>query len=221
MTHALRHTIWNRRSARRAFTFVELIVAVALSVVLLRGMYSVFSAATNLTRLSDEKMNAVLEAAAAFDAIVADIARSPSATPSYYLSVTTGADPSVTFQANRADGGISQFVHVKYYLNNRNLVREVWNNDRSALATLTADGEDGSAQVIGRNISSWSVSYFNNAADSITASNAWQTGTLTGTDRTRAVKFEIGVQGRKPEATIADDKPFGLQITQIVPITCN
>jgi len=210
------------RSARRAFTFIELVVAIALSIVLLRGMYTIFHSAIRLTRLSEEKMVAMLEISAIFDYLAGDIARSPTTTDNYFLEIADGRK-SITFQAMRLDGVIEKEVYIKFYLSGTDLMREVLGDDNSTQATEADDGEDGSPIKIGHNITEFQVWYFDNTKDDIDAAGAWDlTGQLPPSSppdpatpddlRTRAVKFKITIQSQTEDGLV--DQTF----TQIFPI---
>ena len=192
------------RRARMAFTFIELVVAVALSIVLLRGMYTIFHSAVGLARLSEQKVVAMLEISAVFDYISADVARSPDATDDYYLEIEN-SDPnwSIMFQALRLDGVADKYVYIKYYRSGTDLMRQVYGVDKATTATEAADGEDGSPIVVGRNVTGFGTYYFDNAKNDIDATGAWDlTATLGGADRTWAVRCDITVDN--PEAEGAD-----------------
>lgn len=210
------------RSARMAFTFIELVVAIALSIILLRGMYTIFHSAIRLTRLSEEKMVAMLEISAIFDYLAGDIARSPTATDNYYLEIPADRK-SITFQAMRLDGVTEKQVYVKFYLSGTDLMRKVLGNDNATQATEADDGEDGSTIKIAHNIAEFQVWYFDNTKDDINAAGAWTlTATLppgsppdpaTADDlRTRAVKFKVTIQSQAEDGLV--DQTF----IQIFPI---
>ncbi len=107
------------RNRRRAFTFLELILAVALSVVLIRGMYTIFSAATSLTQMSEERMVGLLEVSAAFDYLSADFARIPSAGK---MNLNTSGGQLQFNILGRNDEG--EIAPVTYQLNGDSLIRE-------------------------------------------------------------------------------------------------
>ncbi len=205
---------WERRSAgrsaRRGFTFIELVVAVALSIVLLRGMYTIFNSATRLARLSEQQMVTVFEGSAVFDYLAGDVARSPSTTSDYYLEL--GADrKSITFQATRLDGLPDTYVYVQYYLDETSLMRKVLGSDRATVATEAADAEDGSVIKVGHNITNFQAYYFNNSKAHLEAAGAWDlTDTLTGADRTWAVRFDITIEDT--------DREEGLQQQTFSPV---
>ncbi len=207
---------WNNGTSRRlGFTFIELVVAIALTVILIRGMYTVFFAATDLARVSEEKMGAILEATAVCDTINVDVARSPYSSTDYFLSI--GNDPtSVTFQAARLDGSPGSFVYIGYSLSGTTLTRTVWKDSgKSAVATLAENGEDGSMCVVGRKIASFQVWYLDDSASDVNDDASWvKTPSLSGTSRTRALKFVIQIQS---EGTILPDQIF----TSITPIMYN
>lgn len=189
------------RRARKAFTFIELVVAIALSVVLLRGIYTIFHSATSLSMLSEQKMVTMLDMAAVFDYISDDVARSPTASDDYYLDITDGGEgarTSIKFQMLRIDGAVGMYVYVRYYLDGTDLKRQVFGNDMTTPATTEIDGEDGTEITVARNISSFEVYYFNNTKNKIDATDAWtllDAGDvdLTGAERTWALKFEVTI----------------------------
>lgn len=200
------------RSARRAFTFIELVVAVALSIILLRGMYTMFHSATKLVRLSEEKMVAMLDMAAVFDYLAGDIARSPTSTDTYHLEIGGGRD-AITFQTTRLDGVVDKYVYVKYYLSGTDLMRRVLGNDKATQATEAEDGEDGAPIKVAHNITEFQAWYFDNTRNDIGAAGAWdQTATLQGAQRTWAVKFKVTIQSQNDDGLI--DQTF----TPIFPI---
>ena len=219
------------RRARRAFTFIELVVAIALSIVLLRGMYTIFHSATSLTMLSEQKMVTMLEMAAVFDYVTDDIARSPTVSENYFLDIPSGKE-YIMFQAMRVDGVIGKHVYVKYEWTaaTKILTRVVYGDDMLNPATVDADGEDGEEMTVARNVAEFKVEYFNNTEDANDdidddgADDAWTTGTLppasppdAPTDdhlRTRAVKFVIKIEN--PEAGPADLKEQ--EFTLILPV---
>lgn len=228
-------SIWHRtrngRSRSRAFTFIELIVAVALTVILVRGMYTVFSAASALTRLSEEKTVVLEEAAAVFDYLAADLARSPYTAGNYYMNISADRE-SIMFQATRLDGVADSYVYIEYYLSEvrpreYELMRAVWTDrDRSDATTEADQGEDGAPLNIGRHlvraaeetdgIAPFQAWYFDNSQGNIDDTGAWvgpAPCTLEGTSRTRAVRFDITMISDSPEPELAEQS-----FTQIFPI---
>ncbi len=214
------------RRAKKAFTFVELLVAVALSIVLLRGMYTIFDAAITVTRLSDEKMKVLLDASAIFDYIARDIVRSPYFSDQYYLKIKDDRK-SITFQARRLDGVSTKHVYIEYCLSDSdgsysesdhsgtNLLRKVWDNDRAAVdpddnatATEEDDGEDGTPITIARHVQSFQVWYFAEGYDDIEDDDAWtDTPDLPdpgGQKHTRAVKFKLTLENDASEESLAE-----------------
>ncbi len=176
-----------------AFTFIELIVAMALTIVLIRGMYTIFGTATDLTRLSEQKTNVMFEASALSDYIAADVARSPMVSGDYYLT-TDGT--AITFQASRLDGATTSFARITYPHNpgadTVTRVVEVEDPDSPGswiTATTGIGGEDGALMVVGRHVTDFEVGYMNNG------SGSWATsGTLTGSTRTWAIRFEFTLE---------------------------
>jgi type II secretory pathway pseudopilin PulG len=205
------------RRARKAFTFIELVVAVALSIVLLRGMYTIFHSAVGLARLSEQKVVAMLEISAIFDYISADVARSPQATDDYYLKIEN-SDPnwSIKFQALRLDGVADKYVYVKYYRSGTDLMRAVYktrdgDESESDEADETDDGEDGSPITVGRNVTGFGTYYFDNTKNDIDATGAWDlTATLGGADRTWAVRCDIIVDNPNAEGADLNAQTFKL-----------
>jgi len=195
------------RSGRRAFTFIELVVAVGLSIVLLRVMYTIFTTATDLTRLSEEKSLVQQEASASHDYIKADLARSPNSPDDYYLHISADRK-SIVFQAYRLDAAVGTYVYIEYAQadvdgdysktdhSGVGLHRVVWRDRaRSEYATEADDAEDGSPTKIGFAVTSFQAWYFDNTKNHISDSGAWdETDDLEGADRTRAVKFEMVIQ---------------------------
>ena len=204
------------RSGRRAFTFIELVVAVGLSIVLLRVMYTIFTTATDLTRLSEEKSLVQQEASAVHDYIEADLARWPNSPDDYYLHISPDGK-SIVFQATRLDAAVDTYVYIEYaqadvdaednYVYDKDdhsgvgLYRVVWRDRaRNNYATEEDDAEDGSPMKIGFAVTSFQARYFDNTYDDFSDDDAWiQTPDLDSvpdppTDRTRAVKFEMVIQ---------------------------
>ena len=194
--------ILGSRGSRRGFTFIELVVAVALTAILLRAMYSVFMGATSLARLSEEKTNAVYEAAAASDCMAIDTSRSPFFSTNYYLVLPAGGQ-SILFQAMKQNG-LPGFVYIEYYFQSNRIMRRVWNHRTSRgadnIATVSNDGEDGAATAVAYNVQEfWAYflndAYRNNGRLNIDETACWLTsGTLSGTSRTRAIKMEFVIQ---------------------------
>jgi len=202
------------RRARKAFTFIELVVAIALSVVLLRGMYTIFHSATSLSMLSEQKMVTMLDIAAVFDYIADDVGRSRPAIDDYYLSIAADRK-SIIFRMLRLDGAREKYVYAKYRLDGSDLKRRVYGNDKTATATEEADGEDGTEMTVARNITKFEAYYFDDSKSKIDATGAWDlSAILTGKERTCAVKFVIEID--TPAASAADlDKQ---EFTLILPI---
>ena len=138
--------------------------------------------------------------------VIADAVKFEAVTGSgYYLDL--GADRrSITFQVMRQDGVAGKYVYVRYYLSGSNLMRAVFTDklrdptDPEEIFTdLTDHGEDGSPIKVGRNVTEFQASYFNNMKTEIGADGAWdQTATLMGPNRTWAVQTEITIEN--PEA---------------------
>ena len=206
--------------ARKAFTFIELVVAIALSVVLLRGMYAIFHSATTLAVLSEQRIVNMLEMAAVFDYISDDVIRSRPVTDDYYLDI--GDDrKSVRFQMLRADGAYGKYVYVRYHLDGSDLKRAVYGNDNAAvLATEAVDGEDGVEIVIARHVDTFQVYYFDASEDDIDddgTDNAWTlpvagAGDLVDGERTMALKFRITIDNPKTNDAHLHEQDFTLTL---------
>lgn len=205
---------YRRLSRTRGFTFIELIVAVALTAVLLRGMYTIFFSAADLARLSDEKIAAVQEGAAVCDSLAFDISRSPYLTSNYYLCVSAD-QKSITFQAMSKDTTNASLVYVEYSISdasgnyhatNHNgtlLLRTVWkDSNRTQLATQSESGEDGSSTVVARNVAAFKAWYFDNNKTDINSDSSWLFGTINGATRTRALKVAVTIHD--PSALLPD-----------------
>ncbi len=123
----------------RGFTFIELIVAVALSIVLMRGMYVVFYSATNLTTLSESKSELLLESSAIYEYISRDIARAPYSGPRLF---NTSGGSTLTFRATGL-GGRSD-VYIRYGHDGNNLNRSVFSvADDGSVGDPTDEDGDG------------------------------------------------------------------------------
>ncbi len=148
----------SRRPRRRAFTFIELIVAVGLSVILLRGMYTVLHSATDLTTLSEERMSLLQEASAIFDYIGADLARVPFSGQRYFNVAST--PPRLILKATSRTGGDD--VYIKYECNagEKKVVRGVYKDQGCTIAVDDdGDGHNDVGMVIGRSVQSFEVKY--------------------------------------------------------------
>ncbi len=205
-----------RRRRWAAFTFIELIVAIALTVVLLRGMYTIFFAATSLTRLSEEKSVVLLEGVAVFDYLATDLARSPYTGTQYFK---TGATELV-FQACPREGSAGSDVYIRYHYDGgaKRLIRGVYTT--SACSVAFDDDNDGDADndinmIIGRNVEApFDVQYYDDTCSDTTG--AGKQGVADG--RVRAVKLQMTLQSRPVDSGIPDDAPFAMAFTQMIPI---
>jgi len=196
----------SRRPRRRAFTFIELIVAVGLSVILLRGMYTVLHSATDLTTLSEEKMSLLLEASAIFDYIGADLARVPFS-GQRYLSVTSSG---LIFKASSRTAGDDVYIKYEYDLGGKKVVRGVYKDQGCTVAEDDdGDGHNDVGMVIGRSVQSFDVRY--HASGDIDGS--WNTGSGDPAKNTRAIRFIMKLSSMIPGASLADET-----FTIIIPI---
>lgn len=200
------------RRKNSAFTFIELIVAISLTMLLLEGMYSMFFSATNLVRMSEESAEIGYEISAMQQVCSEDFSRSPAWTTNYYLSISSD-QRSITFQISGLDGG--EPIYVEYSMCNASggysttdrtgtkLLRTVWRTrGKTERTTEATDGEDGSTVMVVQNITSESmeIDYFDddyrdiNGDSSITSEAAWiSSPTLDGSSRTRAVRFKFTI----------------------------
>jgi len=198
------------RSARRAFTFIELIVAIALSVILLRGMYSVFGSATDLTRVSEERMDVMLEASALFDFITDDLARAPLVGGQEFS--LPGTDTLIFKATNRSAGGDPVYIRYEYVSSGDygKLVRSVYKEMAcSSRADDDGDGQNDPDMVIARQISAFEVRY--HASGEI--DGTWSTGNVMPPDTTRAIRFHVKMGSSTPASQLADET-----FTFVVPI---
>ncbi len=168
----------------RGFTFIELIVAVALSIILMRGMYVVFYSATNLTTLSEGKSELLLEASAIYEYISRDIARAPySGSRSFTASANT-----LLFRATGLAG--RNDVYIKYELEGNNLKRTVYSVGAGGSVGSPVD-EDGDGTIDSGMIVSSKVTLFETACHSSGDINGgWSQGTST-TTRAIRVRFKL------------------------------
>jgi prepilin-type N-terminal cleavage/methylation domain-containing protein len=206
MTYPRRLSPFVPRRGRRGFTFIELIVAIALSIILLRGMYTIFDSATNLTRLSEQKMGLVLETSAVFDYIAADVARVPfSGEKKFIISGNT-----LVFRAsNRVAGEPDVYIRYQFVSGSDygKLVRGVYTSEGCGTGyDDDGDGRNDVGMIVGRQIKSCSIQY--SSGDDFDSS--WSTGT---TDSTRALKFTMTIGSPTPGAELKDE-----DFTMIFPV---
>jgi type II secretory pathway pseudopilin PulG len=127
-----------RARRRRAFTFIELLVAVALTVILMRGLLTVFTSATELSRLSGARTEVMLEAGAAYDFLAQDVARCPFTGDKWFAADANGA---FTLLATERDG--SGLVYIQYtYVPPTSSDHDNGKLLRSVYATGEPDGTD-------------------------------------------------------------------------------
>jgi len=198
----------SRRPRRRAFTFIELIVAVGLSVILLRGMYTVLHSATDLTTLSEERMSLLQEASAIFDYIGADLARVPFSGQRYFNVAST--PPRLILKATSRTGGDD--VYIKYECNagEKKVVRGVYKDQGCTIAVDDdGDGHNDVGMVIGRSVQSFEVKY--HASGDI--NGTWSVGSGDPAKNTRAIRFIMKLSSMIPGASVADET-----FTLIIPI---
>jgi len=200
------------RSARGAFTFIELIVAVALSIVLLRGLYTIFDAATDLTRLSEERVYVMLEVSAAFDYMADDLGRVPYSGDRVFK--VSGGN-TLVFRALSKTGG--EDVYIRYRLVSvdstySKIVRGVFEEEGCTTGVdEDGDGSSETGMVVARRVRSFSVR-FHKSGD---INGSWSSSGEQGTS-TRAVKFVIGLDSTTP-GTTAGSKPAEV-FTLIIPV---
>ncbi len=164
---------------RRGFTFLELILAVALSVVLVRGMYVMFSAATSLTQMSEERMVGLFEVSAAFDYLAADFARCPS---SEHMSFNTSGQLQFKILGRNDE---EPFLLVQYNHDGNALTRSVYTEGGSPYDE-TGDGQADVGLVVARNVDNFQAEHHVSGS----LENAtWSSGT---SDNTRAVRIQLG-----------------------------
>lgn len=193
-----------RRSALRAFTFIELIVAVALSVILVRGLYEMFASATALTRLSEEKTVQLLEVAALYDSLSGDLARVPMSGTRYFSAGGT----SLVFRASPRSG--SEDVYIKYDYNPgaERILRSVYREQTCTTAVdEDGDGNPDTSMAIAHKVKSFSIGY--HVSGDI--DGVW---TASGTStESRAVKLVAKIGTLMPGGTLPEET-----FTLIVPV---
>ncbi len=142
---------------RRGFTFIELIVAVALSIILIRGMFTMFHSATRLTALSDERMQVLLESSAVYEYLATDLTRAVTGEGFYFQAAADGS--SIIFRAMPL--ATAHDVFIKYQKVGNKLQRSVFAPDGTGNApddeTAVDDDGDGETHddeemVVGMNI---------------------------------------------------------------------
>ncbi|MFO7900666.1 MAG: prepilin-type N-terminal cleavage/methylation domain-containing protein [Planctomycetota bacterium] len=178
---------------RRAFTLLELLIAVALSIVLIRGMYTMFHAATSLTRMSEEKMIGLFEVSAAFDYLSADFARCAS-------DVEFRDEGDLCFKVlGRSDD--KPFVYVVYSYSGSEIKRSVCEKtDGGGLDPCDddGDGDDDVNLVVARNVTDFEVSYHNPDSGSLEGGN-WRTAARNDT---RAVRVRLTLDKMTPNGQL-------------------
>jgi prepilin-type N-terminal cleavage/methylation domain-containing protein len=144
---------------RRGFTFIELIVAVALSIILIRGMFTMFHSATRLTALSDERMQVLLESSAVYEYLATDLTRAVTGEGFYFQAAADGS--SIIFRAMPL--ATAHDVFIKYQKVGNKLQRSVFAPDGTGNAPSgTAVDDDGDESddvdmVVGMNIKAFDV----------------------------------------------------------------
>ena len=196
---------------RRAFTFIELIVAVALSIILLRGMYTILTSATDLTTLSEERMGLMLEASAIFDYIGRDLARVPYSGGQLF-TVSDGGETLIF----KATGAASSHLHVyiRYKFENPGgedygmIIRGVYSDEEcTAAVDDDGDGPNDVNMAIGRKVAAFDVKYHSGGD----IDGSWSSAT---TESTRAVKFIMKLGSVTTVEPTLPDETF----TIIIPI---
>jgi len=204
-----------RRTA--AFTFIELVIAIALSIVLLRGMYTIFHAATRLASMCEEKTCVLLEASAAFDYMAGDLARVP-ASGNRLFKVQDGGQTLIVKALARAGSDPYVYIKYKYESGGGKLTRSVWKDEScSQRADDDGDGSDDSDMVVGRQVKSFDVEY--HVAGGI--DGTWGAGEA---DNTKAVKVALEQGSPSWRAGVSDgDKDMerlqSVEFEIILPIT--
>jgi prepilin-type N-terminal cleavage/methylation domain-containing protein len=144
---------------RRGFTFIELIVAVALSIILIRGMFTMFHSATRLTALSDERMQVLLESSAVYEYLATDLTRAVTGEGFYFHTEADGS--SITFRAMPLATEHDVFIKYAWNSTDKKLRRFVYAPDGTGNApddeTAVDDDGDGETHddeemVVGMNI---------------------------------------------------------------------
>jgi len=166
-----------------AFTFIELIVAVALSIILMRGMYVVFYSATNLTTISEAKSELLMEASAIYEYISRDIARVPYSGSRLF---NTSSGTTLTFRATGLAGRSD--VYIQYAREGNSLKRSTYSvaQDGSIGDPADEDG-DGTADT-GMVVSSKVTSFEAWCHNSGGIGGTWDQGTSS---TTRAIKVSF------------------------------
>jgi prepilin-type N-terminal cleavage/methylation domain-containing protein len=143
---------------RRGFTFIELIVAVALSIILIRGMFTMFHSATRLTALSDERMQVLLESSAVYEYLATDLTRAVTGEGFYFQAAADGS--SIIFRAMPLATEHDVFIKYEWNSTDKKLRRFVYAPDGTGNApsgTAVDDDGDGKTHddeemVVGMNI---------------------------------------------------------------------
>jgi prepilin-type N-terminal cleavage/methylation domain-containing protein len=211
---------------RRGFTFIELIVAVALSIILIRGMFTMFHSATRLTALSDERMQVLLESSAVYEYLATDLTRAVTGEGFYFHTEADGS--SITFRAMPL--ATEHDVFIKYQKVGNKLQRSVFAPDGTGNAPSgTAVDDDGDEiddvdMIVGMNIQEFDVKYHNNsgsinAGDGSINEGCWTTGTVNSGVAPKAVKFVINFLNpiADPNAVAGTGLPEE-EYTMIIPV---
>jgi prepilin-type N-terminal cleavage/methylation domain-containing protein len=211
---------------RRGFTFIELIVAVALSIILIRGMFTMFHSATRLTALSDERMQVLLESSAVYEYLATDLTRAVTGEGFYFQAAADGS--SIIFRAMPL--ATAHDVFIKYQKVGNKLQRSVFAPDGTGNAPSgTAVDDDGDESddvdmVVGMNIKEFNVKYHDNngsvnAGDGSINESCWATGTVNSGVAPKAVKFVINFLNpiADPNAVAGTGLPEE-EYTMIIPV---
>jgi Tfp pilus assembly protein PilE len=204
-------TIRRLRKHNRAFTFIELVVAVALSIVLIRGMYTVFHSATKLTSMSEERMQILLESSAVYEFLASDLTRAVTETGDYYFNTTSGGS-TFTFKAKAQSTSYDVFIRYTFSDAGKSIRRDVLNGSGSSPGAAVDDDGDGNVDsnlIVGNNIGSFDVEYHTEDPASSTdgsindgsggiSTNCWGAGTASRLPK--AIKFEITFKNPFPKA---------------------
>jgi prepilin-type N-terminal cleavage/methylation domain-containing protein len=138
---------------RRGFTFIELIVAVALSIILIRGMFTMFHSATRLTALSDERMQVLLESSAVYEYLATDLTRAVTGEGFYFQAAADGS--SIIFRAMPIS--TASDVYIRYQISGNKLQRSVLAAPSGAAVDDDGDGHNDVDMVVGMNIKAFDV----------------------------------------------------------------
>ncbi len=200
---------------RKSFTFIELVVAVALSIVLLRAMYVIFDAATGLARACIERQCIMLEASAIFDQISGDLERT-SRSRILYFNVSSDGQTFV-FLVPRDAGLSTPYAYIEYSFDKApgadygTITRSVYSQPDCSPATALDENGDGAPDVdivIGRRVRSFDAQHHVSGG----LDGEWARGI---TCFTRAIKCVVR-QGGMTNDGVVPDETFDMTIPIMV-----